>query len=74
MPELLMRKTTNLFRQNYLKREISIGTYKKLTQLKFQILRAPDETGFNLKVNISMNRMTAQEIAGSFKEAMKEVG
>jgi len=37
-------------------------------------LSAPDETGFNLKVNISMNRMTAQEIAGSFKEAMKEVG
>jgi threonine aldolase len=37
-------------------------------------LSAPDSTGFNLKVNISMNRMTEQEIAGSFKEAMKEVG
>ena len=37
-------------------------------------LSAPDATGFNLKVNISMNRMTHQEIAGSFKEAMKEVG
>jgi threonine aldolase len=36
-------------------------------------LSAPDSTGFNLKVNISMNRMSAQEIAGSFKEAMKEV-
>lgn len=37
-------------------------------------LSAPDVTGFNLKVNISMNRMSAQEIAGKFKEAMKEVG
>jgi hypothetical protein len=27
-----------------------------------------------LKVNISMNRMNQQEIAGSFKEAIKEVG
>jgi hypothetical protein len=37
-------------------------------------LSAPDSTGYNLKVNISMNRMNAQEIAGSFMEAMKEVG
>jgi threonine aldolase len=37
-------------------------------------LSAPEETGFNLKVNISMNRMNQQEIAGSFKEAIKEVG
>jgi hypothetical protein len=37
-------------------------------------LSAPDANGFSLKVNISMNRMTAQEIAGGFKEVMKEVG
>lgn len=37
-------------------------------------LSAPDATGFNLKVNISLNRTTAHGLAGKFMESLKDAG
>jgi len=36
-------------------------------------LSAPDAKGFNMKVNVSLNRTSAQELISNFKTALKEV-
>lgn len=36
-------------------------------------LSAPDASGFNMKVNVSLNRSSAQELISNFKAALKEV-